>query len=46
MGKKNDVFVEHIKSHLRQMYKDDKIPRKVCCKICGMSIDEIYDRQK
>ncbi|PNX49489.1 MAG: hypothetical protein BV457_01640 [Thermoplasmata archaeon M9B1D] len=33
-----EVFVEHIKKHLKDMGLKD-----VCCKICGKTIKEIYD---
>ena len=36
MSVKSDVFVEHIQKHL-----DKK--QLVVCKICGKSIDEIYN---
>ena len=37
VGSKGDVFAKHIKDHL----KDGELPH---CKICGMNIDEIYDK--
>jgi hypothetical protein len=44
--KKNDEFVKHIENHLRKMYAEDHIVRYVCCKICGRTIDEIYEDSK
>ena len=34
-------FVEHIENHLRDL----KIDGKVICKICGKTIDEIYEEE-
>ena len=34
---KNDIFVNHIENHLKEMNVDDK----VMCKICGKDIDMI-----
>ena len=33
------AFVEHIEKHLREL----EIESKVVCKICGKTIDEIYE---
>ena len=38
--KKAVLFVEHIESHLGSLNK-----KNVICKICGKTIDEIYDEQ-
>ena len=46
MTKKNDVFVKHIEDHLRKMYAEDHTVRYVCCKICGRTLDEIYEDSK
>jgi len=35
------AFVEHIENHLREL----QIEGKVVCKICGKTIDEIYNEQ-
>lgn len=35
------VFVEHIEYHLQDM----EIDGKVICKICGKTIDEIYEEE-
>jgi len=35
------AFVEHIENHLREL----KIEGKVVCKICGKTIDEIYEEE-
>ena len=39
---KATVFVEHIEKHLKEMGIDGK----VMCKICGKTIDEIYDEER
>ena len=38
---RSSVFVKHIENHLREQ----KINGKVHCKICGKTIDEIYDEE-
>jgi len=38
---KSRVFVRHIENHL----KDKEISGKVMCKICGKTIDEIYEEE-
>ena len=35
------LFVEHIENHLAKM----KLGSKVVCKICGKTIDEIYEEE-
>ena len=37
----SSVFVKHIENHLREL----KINGKVMCKICGKTIDEIYEKE-
>jgi len=39
MKSKAELFVEHIENHLKEL----KIKGKVQCKICGKTIDEIFD---
>jgi len=39
---KGTVFVEHIKKHLEEL----NIDGEVVCKICGKSVDEIYEEWK
>jgi hypothetical protein len=41
--KKALLFVEHIERHIRTMIDEKKLPKgsKVCCKICGKTIDQI-----
>ena len=41
MTEKNDVFVKHIENHLKA-YPG----AKVICKICGRTIDQIYQEEK
>lgn len=36
--KKDEIFINHIKNHLEQN-------QNVICKICGKSVDEIYEEQ-
>lgn len=52
---KGTVFVEHIEKHLKEMDEQDlhksrgytlKNPRQVICKICDLSVDEIYEEWK
>ena len=38
----SSVFVKHIENHLREL----KISDKVACKICGKTIDEIYEEER
>ena len=40
---KNDVFVKHIEQHLDEIFKKEGKVLAVCCKICGKTIDEIYE---
>ena len=35
------IFVQHIKAHFEKEHPD----WKVCCKICGKNIDEIYEER-
>lgn len=39
---KNDIFIEHIKKHLKEMNFQRKRHGKVMCKICCKDIDEIF----
>lgn len=39
---KGTVFIEHIKSHLKEMH----VEGHVLCKICDMTVDEIYEEWK
>jgi len=39
---KGQVFIEHIQKHLVEM----EIEGKVHCKICGMTVEEIYEEWK
>ncbi len=36
---KEKIFVEHIESHFKKEHPE----WKACCKICGKSIDKIYE---
>jgi len=38
---KATVFVEHIEKHLKELGLKD-----VVCKICGKTIDEIYEEER
>jgi len=38
---KSRIFVRHIENHLKEM----DISGKVMCKICGKTIDEIYEEE-
>lgn len=42
---KAEIFVEHVESHLEAYSEVDKLPRKVICKICNQTIDEIYEQK-
>jgi len=39
---KGTVFIEHIKKHLEELH----IHAEVICKICDLSVDEIYEEWK
>jgi len=39
---KSEAFVKHIEQHL----KDMNIDGKIICKICGKTIDEIYEESR
>lgn len=41
--KRNDVFVKHIEDHLMKIGNGTGV---VICKICGKTINEIYDDYK
>jgi len=38
-------FVEHIEDHIRKGDKRLKPNAKIICKICGKSIDEIFEKE-
>lgn len=38
---KNDIFVRHIENHLKKLGL-----KRVICKICDKTIDEIYEKEK
>lgn len=43
---KEEIFVEHIKNHLKEnKYKDAEPKGQVICKICNKTIDEIYEAE-
>lgn len=42
MKNKGTVFIDHIRGHLEEMH----IEGEVICKICDMSVDEIYEEYK
>jgi len=39
------VFVAHIEDHLKLIFKPED-NAKVICKICGKTIDEIYEEER
>lgn len=39
------IFVEHVEEHLKIMYPSE-MNAKVMCKICGKTIDEIYEEDE
>ena len=43
---KNDTFIKHIEKHLKNMTPEQRGHGKVMCKICGKTIDEIYEEEK
>ena len=44
MGK---VFIEHIQRHLDEdKYKDAEPKGKIICKICGKTVEQIYEVEK
>jgi len=45
MKNKGTVFVEHIQKHLKEMFPENA-DVKVICKICGKSVEEIYEEYK
>ncbi|MBA7474734.1 hypothetical protein ES707_10088 [subsurface metagenome] len=36
------IFIEHIEAHLEELFKPEA-KAKVMCKICGKTIDEIFE---
>lgn len=46
--RKADEFVQHIERHLTELELKKLLPfgSKVCCKICGKTIHEIYDDKR
>ncbi len=42
---KANVFVNHIENHLKEMF-EPKAKAKVCCRICGKTIDHIWKWRK
>lgn len=42
---KAEIFVNHIKEHIKQLPPEERKYEKVMCKICGKTIDEIYEEE-
>lgn len=40
---KETIFVKHIENHIKNMTPEEKRHGEIMCKICGKTIDEIYD---
>lgn len=45
MKNKGTVFVEHIQKHLKEVFPENANVN-VICKICGKSVEEIYQEYK